>query len=306
MIISASRRTDIPAFYADWMLTRLREGFVVVPHPRRPDHFRRVSLGRNVVDCLVFWSKNPAPMLKRLEELKMLGYPFYFQFTITPYGKELEPGLPPKREILNTFRTMSRRIGCERVVWRYDPILMSNRFSVSDHVDAFSKMAAYLSGFTDQCIISFLDIYRKNARRLNVKGIRAPTVEEVETLAASFAGIARRSGFSLATCCEKWDLSRYDIGHARCIDPIRIVRLLGAPIRERKHKGQRADCGCVESVDIGCYDSCANDSSYRVTTGMSRHDPHSPLLIGQLPENACITEKHIFSSLDQQTTIYGV
>lgn len=299
MIVSASRRTDIPAFYADWMLRRLQVGYAVVPHPRLPNHYSRVSLGRNAVDCLVFWSKNPAPMLKRLKELEVLGYPFYFQFTITPYGKDIEPFLPPKQQILDTFRMISRRIGSERVVWRYDPILLSDRFSIADHKEAFGRMAAYLSGFTDQCVISFLDIYRKNARCLGARGIREPTAEEVEALSESFAGIAERTGFTLATCCEKWNLSHWGISHASCIDPIRIARLLGTPIQEKKHKGQRPECRCMESVDIGCYDSCANGCFYcyanaspsHAAAGASRHDPHSPLLIGWLPENAYVTEK---------------
>ena len=152
MIISASRRTDIPAYYPDWFYNRIRDGYVCVRNPMNFHQVSRISLSPDVVDGIVFWTKNPRPLMSRLEELR--AYPFYFQFTLTPYGKDVEPGVPNKNDvILPAFQELSRQIGPERVIWRYDPILFTDRYTMDYHITFFSQLARRLEGYTRKCML---------------------------------------------------------------------------------------------------------------------------------------------------------
>lgn len=169
MILSASRRTDIPNYYSDWFLNRIREGFLYVRNPMNPRQVSRIELSPELVDCIVFWTKNPEPMLKRLGELDT--YPYYFQFTLTGYGQDIEPGVPDKRKIvIPTFQQLSTSIGLNRVIWRYDPILFTPMYTPEYHLRAFSYIAEALKGFTNRCVISFVDRYAKNSKNLKQLG----------------------------------------------------------------------------------------------------------------------------------------
>lgn len=163
MILSASRRTDIPNYYMDWFLRRIREGYVDVRNPINPHQISRIALSPSVVDCIVFWTKNPENMLPHLGELA--AYPYYVQFTLTSYGRDIEPNLPDKKDrLIPTFQALSSKIGKERVVWRYDPIFLNQRYTVSYHLAAFSEIARRLRGYTERVVISFIDLYAKTKR----------------------------------------------------------------------------------------------------------------------------------------------
>ena len=170
MIISASRRTDIPAFYTPWFMNRVRAGFVDAINPFNRKQVSRISLRPEDVDCIVFWTKNAAPMLPHLAELSAM-YPFYFQFTITPYGHDVEPGLPDKREVIRTFQQMSQQLSKTRMVWRYDPILLNDHYTIERHLHDFAVMLEMLAPYTDRCVISFLDLYRKTERNTKLEGV---------------------------------------------------------------------------------------------------------------------------------------
>lgn len=237
MIVSISRRTDLPALYPDWLMNRLREGFVLVRQPYRPHRISRVELRPEKAECLVFWSKNPAPLLPRLEEIRRMGYHFYFQFTLNPYGPPLEAGLPPLADRLDTFRRLSETVGPERVIWRYDPVIFGAGWDAPRHGAAFEKLAAALEGFSSRCIFSFLDWYPGMQGRMKGLAVQPDGVQR-RHVAAAFAASARAHGFSLSTCCEpEEDLRDLDIGRAACIDPGLIEALLGCPIRRRKDPG---------------------------------------------------------------------
>jgi len=163
MIISVSRRTDIPAFYSDWFFKRLEEGFVLVRNPMNPQQVSKVSLSKAVVDCFVFWTKNPKSMLEKLPLLA--GYDYYFQFTLNPYDQEIEVNLPKKAEIIKTFIELSNLIGKDRVIWRYDPILLTDKITIGDHLEYFNILAGQLGDYTRKCVISFLDQYQKNGAK---------------------------------------------------------------------------------------------------------------------------------------------
>lgn len=262
MIISASRRTDIPAFHAEWMMQRLRLGEVLVPNPMRPSQVSRIALDRDSVDAIVFWTKNPAPLLRHLDAIERQGYAFYFLFTLNPYGPSLEPGVPRLEERLACFRALARRLGAERVVWRYDPIVLTPHVTASWHEEAFGRLAASLRGFTTRCIFSFLDDYRKIRSRMRPTGYQLPQPAAMEAIAGSMAATARKAGISLATCSEALDLTSLGITKARCIDPDLITLLTGKPAPTRKDPRQRPHCHCIPSRDIGTYTPCPHHCLY--------------------------------------------
>ena len=221
MIISASRRTDIPAFYTPWFMNRVRAGFVDAINPFNRKQVSRISLRPEDVDCIVFWTKNAAPMLPHLAELSAM-YPFYFQFTITPYGHDVEPGLPDKREVIRTFQQMSQQLSKTRMVWRYDPILLNDHYTIERHLHDFAVMLEMLAPYTDRCVISFLDLYRKTERNTKPLALHPLGIPEMNALAEGFARLAKGSGVTLQSCSEAIDLAAYGIEHGACIDKERI------------------------------------------------------------------------------------
>jgi hypothetical protein len=262
MIISASRRTDIPAFRGDWFMECLRAGEALVTNPVNKAQVSRIALTPEQVDCIVFWTKNPSGFLRRLDELDRRGYRYYFQFTLTPYDRDIEPNLPEKSALLAAFCELSDRIGKERVIWRYDPILLTRTCTVSYHAAQFERFAAVLAGKTDTCVISFVDAYGFLNGTFAELGIREPEIDEIHGLAGLLGPLARNYGLSLVSCCEKADLSAYDIGASKCIDEQRINRLFGLDLRYKKDPGQRGECCCMVSRDIGSYRSCRHGCRY--------------------------------------------
>ncbi|GKH45678.1 DUF1848 domain-containing protein [Anaerotruncus massiliensis (ex Togo et al. 2019)] len=307
MILSVSRRTDIPAYYSAWFLNRLAEGFVLVPNPHNPRQLSRIPLSPETVDCIVFWTKNPTPMLDALPRIEAAGYPFYFQFTLTPYGPRTEPGLPPKEELVRAFWALSRRLGPKRVVWRYDPVMVDGRYPTAWHLERFEALCNALEGAAERCVFSFVDPYRHTGG-----AYRETTRSECLDVAGGFGEIAARHGFSLFTCAETIDLSAFGIGHAACIDPELVGGILGCPVKAAKDPGQRPACGCCESVDIGAYNTCPGGCAYcYATTGRAAalrcaaaHDPAAPMLTGWPRGGERISDRAAKSLKTAQTTLY--
>jgi len=261
MIVSASRRTDIPAFHADWFFERLKEGHALSVNPMNPKQVRQVDLSPEAVDGFVFWTKNPQPMLSRLGRLS--PYPFYFQCTITGHGQDLEPCVPGKEApVPPAFLALADAIGPQRFIWRYDPICLSPLYTVEYHTQRFDAMARILSGRAQRCTISFLDIYAKTSKRLAQQGIRPPSEAEAMALAASFAKSAREAGMHVAACAEEMDLAAFGIGRGRCIDAELLMALSGRKISRAKDPAQRPACGCARSADIGTYGTCGHGCVY--------------------------------------------
>jgi DNA repair photolyase len=260
MIISASRRTDIPAFYTEWFFDRIKEGFVLVRNPMNNSQIRNVPLTPDMVDCIVFWSKNPKAIIPFLDKLD--AYHYYFQFTLNPYAQDIEPNLPGKNEIIDTFKELSNKLGSHRVIWRYDPILLNSQYTISYHVDNFCKMVYQLKGYTEKVTISFIDFYSKIERAMSRHEIKTIETEAKHEIAKEFAGIALENSLAIDTCAEDIDLSQYGITHARCIDGDLIERITGHSVNEKKDKSQRPECGCTASVDIGAYNTCSHGCVY--------------------------------------------
>jgi DNA repair photolyase len=260
MIISASRRTDIPAFYGKWFTERIKEGYTEVRNPYNPNLIRKISLQPADVDCIVFWTRNPGPFLKVLPLLR--PYPFYFLFTITPYGHDLEPKVPDKNSIGETFRRLSDIIGKERVIWRYDPIIFSDTMDLYYHIRVFEDMAKALSACTSKCVISFLTFYNKIVRKLMDHKIRQPETQEMTSLMKSLSHIGHAYGLEIASCASEIAGEEYGVKPNRCIDNEFISHLSGKILPYSKDKNQRVACGCHESVDIGTYNSCGYQCLY--------------------------------------------
>ena len=297
MIISASRRTDIPAYYADWFLKRIEARHVLVRNPMNPRRVSRVDLSPDAVDGIVFWTKNPLPMRGGLGALK--DYRYYFQFTLTAYDTDVEANLPPKPALVDAFKALSDGIGREKVIWRYDPILLNPRYTETYHIRQFEQLARRLAGYTEKCTISFIDFYPKIAGAVKALGLTPIPDEQKRQLAKSLSEIASSYGLGLDACAEALDLSDLGIGRARCIDAQLIGRITGRPVSARKDRNQRPACGCAESADIGAYNTCAhgcrycyaNHSAGTVEYNRRLYDADAPLLCSRLGEDDTIHDR---------------
>ena len=309
MIISASRRTDIPAHYGAWFMNRVRQGFCITPNPFNPRQVGRLDLSPENVDAFVFWTKNPAPFLPHLDELDRAGFHYYFLFTLNDYPADLEPGVPPLSERIDTFCRLSQRLRRTRVIWRYDPIIISNRTGFGHHRRAFERLAEDLSGYTFRCIVSILYPYRKTVRRLNrlaASGWRFdfdPWADQGLTgLLADMAGIAATHDMEMMSCAEPRDLTGISILPGCCIDGNLINSLRGENRPWHRDPGQRKHCGCAPSRDLGMNDSCLTNCPYCYATvseqaaadRFQRHDENSPQMIGYPPVEDSAVQGRLF------------
>jgi len=310
MIISASRRTDIPSYYSDWFFNRIKERFVYVRNPMNIHQISKISLEPDLVDCIVFWSKNPKPMIEKLQLID--EYSYYFQFTLNPYERDIEINLPFKKEIIETFKKLSDKIGPEKVIWRYDPILLNDKYTLSYHIDNFEKLASILNGYTEKVIFSFIDFYKRITENIKLINAFEITTEEKNIIAEKFSGIAKKNNLLIDTCAEDIDLSRYGISHARCIDDRLISKIIGYNFIAEKDKNQRLECGCIKSIDIGEYNSCSNGCVYcyanysrtLVEKNIKKHLYLSPLLIDEIKSDDIIKDRKMVSNKTFQTELF--
>lgn len=300
MILSVSRRTDIPNYYSDWFFNRVKAGFVNVRNPLNTHQISQIKITPDIVDCIVFWTKNPIPIMARLDELN--GYQYYFQFTLTGYGNDVEKNLPDKKTMMiPAFRKLSQNIGKDKIIWRYDPIFFSKRYTMNYHLKAFKHIAESLKGFTNQCVISFVDTYAKNKNKLEQLLNTELHEQELRKFAKELSEIANKNHILLSSCAEKIDLSELGIRHNCCIDKDLIENIIGCKLKVSKDKNQRKECGCIESVDIGTYNTCkngcvycyANYSQVSVERNALKFNPLSPLLCGEVTAEDKINQKDV-------------
>jgi len=296
MIISASRRTDIPAFYAEWFINRIRAGFCTVPNPFNPRQISRVSLLPEDVDVIVFWTRNPKPLIPYLDELDHRSYRYYFQYTLLGYPRAIDVKGPNRETAMATFQALGQRIGPERLIWRYDPIVFSQLTGTQYHLDNYAQIAAELTGSTFRSVISVMDLYakiRKRVKKLNAQGVgivdyTGDSSQRFDDLMTSFARIAAEKDMQIQSCAEEIDLTVYGIQPGKCVDDDYIQATFGIEVGHQKDPSQRKACGCVVSKDIGMYDSCLFGCQYCYATGnferarehYEQHDPNSPSLVG--------------------------
>lgn len=313
MIISASRRTDIPSYYSEWMLNRLKEKYVLVRNPMNIHQVSKIDLSPSVVDAIVFWTKNPTPMLPYLDQIK--DHTYYFQFTLTAYGSDVEKNLPSKNKIIiPTFQQLSKEIGKEKVIWRYDPIFFNEQYSMEYHCKYFEVLASKLGDYTEKCTVSFMDMYRNTERNVKTLSIVKDTYEMQVELLQRFVEIAKEHGLYIDSCAEIGDFHSIGVEHAHCIDKERIERIGRFKLNVDKDTNQRGECGCAASIDVGAYNTCKNGCLYcyanyslnTVEKNFGMHNPHSPLLFGQIDDTDVIKERKVKSYIDNQMNLFDM
>lgn len=305
MIISVSRRTDIPAFFADWFYRRINEGFFMVRNPMNVHQVSKISISPQTVECFVFWTKNPSDIfISNLKKLDELDYKYYFQFTISSYAQDVEKNVPHKKEIIEKFIKLSKLIGKEKIIWRYDPIILTKKYDFDYHKKYFSYLADKLSNYTNKVIISFIDCYPKIKKRLLDEHISELNQEQMRSLSLELKKIAQKNHLKIESCSEKINLDDIGIPHGHCIDGELINLICGKKYVFTKDKNQRKECGCVTSIDVGSYNTCKHNCSYCYATWNYRVsnevDSLSPILGSSLCDGDKITDRKV-PVLNEQT-----
>ena len=310
MIINTGARTDTAQWYAPWLLNRFEEGFVLVRNPLYPHKVSRYELDPSVVDCVVFCSKNYAPLLPQLHRITS-RFNTHFHYTITAYGPDIEPEVPDLEESVRTLYDLERLVGAQRICWRYDPVLLTGTYTIERHLQTFSWLAERLAGHVDRCIFSFVEMYQKLEH--NFPELEPISPEDRDRLAAGLGAIAARRNLCIQTCGNNGVWSQYGIGRSACMTLQMLGAANGVTFKDLKHLGQRVGCGCYRARDIGAYDSCPNGCRYcyanrdhakALDNYLHAHDPQSPLLLGALSADDEVTsakQQSLLTRNDQLT-----
>ncbi|ENM5740433.1 DUF1848 domain-containing protein [Vibrio mimicus] len=264
MIISASRRTDIPAFYMKWFLQKLKNETVIVRNPFNKNQQKKISLARDDVDFIVFWTRDARKLLRNIDELNSYNIPYYVNYTITGYGREVEVNARELDESIETIIRLSEKIGKSRIIWRYDPIIISNKINYKWHEDNFTKILSKTKIYINRIIISIIDEYRNNKKNLSNIGILSPTehINNYNLVVNMIAENCRVHNVIVQSCSEEL-IPQEIIPAGACIDPSIIY---GNIITSRKDHGQRRCCKCYPSIDIGEYNTCFYGCKYCYAT----------------------------------------
>ena len=295
MIINTGGRTDTVQYFTPWLLKRFAEGYVYSRNPLFQNKVTRYELTPDKVDCVQFCSKNYEPILDHLQPI-ISRFPTYFHYTITAYGKDVEPGVPTIEKSMETLKKLSAIVGRQRLAWRYDPVLLTDKYTIDRHLGTFESMAKELTPYVDRCIFSFVEMYKKV--EVNMPELIPLSVEDMDILARGFGEIAAKYGLYMQTCGNNGDYSRFGIHSSGCMTLDMIGQANDIEFRNLKHKGMRQGCGCIETLDIGAYDTCLNGCKYcyankrpqKAVENYKDHDPDSPLLLGHLKDTEVIQQ----------------
>ena len=309
MILNTGSRTDIPAYYSGWFYNRINEGYVLTRNPFNPNLVLKYELNPQIIDILSFCTKNPKPMLNRLNELDL--YRQFWFITLTPYGKDIEPNVPNKLDVLDSIKELSNIIGYKNVSLRYDPIFINDKYSMNYHIRAFNKILSELEGKINFCVISFIDLYEKTKR--NFPEVKEVSVIEQEYLTEQFVQIAKKYNIEIHTCCENSSLARLGVNVSGCM----TKEIFETVFNERliipnSKKSVRDGCDCLLGSDIGMYNTCLHGCKYcyanydmnLVKQNYLRHNPNSPLLIGELKKEDIIIQAKHESYISNQLTLF--
>lgn len=284
MILNTGQRTDIPAFYPGWLANRIKEGFVCVRNPYNPVQVSRYVINPEVVDVIGFCTKNPEPFFPYLDLVKDYGQFWYV--TINPYGKDIEPNVPNKDQVIETFKYLSGEVGTKAIGWRYDPIFVNDKYTVEYHIESFEKMASLLDGYTKVVVISFIDLYEKVKR--NFPEVRAVSEKDRLLLGKEIIKIAGEHGMLVKPCGEGDFLEEFGADCRGCMTIADYEWAIGQKFDAPKLKSPRSECACYLTCDIGAYDTCghlcrycyANNDTNQVKINIEKHDDDSPFLVG--------------------------
>ena len=294
MILNTGLRTDIPGFFSEWFYNRIDDGFVYVRNPYAKNQIYSYRLDPELIDCIIFCTKNPKPMFENLEKIDKFNQ--YWHITITPYEKEIEPNVPPMNDVLESFKYLSKKLGKENVTLRYDPIFINEKYTLEKHIESFEYIINSLSDYTTEAIISFIDLYEKTKR--NFPKAREVTKDERLKLGKEFAQIGKKNNITIKTCVEGTELDKFGIDSSGCMTKEVIERAINKNLNIPKQKARNGECYCLLNNDIGEYNTCghgclycyANSNKRLVKRNLKLHDPKSPILIGEIKEDDIIKE----------------
>jgi len=311
MIINTGGRTDIVQYFTPWLLKRFEEGYVLSRNPRFPDTVNRYELTPEKVDCVVFCSKNYGPILDDLHEITD-RFNTYFFYTITAYGKDVEPGVPSIEDSIRTLKRLSEQVGRKRVVWRYDPVLLTEKYTIERHLETFGQLAKELSPYVSKCIFSFVQYYDKVP--FNMPELIPFRGDDRERIAEGLGRIAEQNDLPIQACLCELDLSRFGVSQKACMTLDEMGEANGVEFRNIPHKGMRKGCHCIESRDIGWYDTCLNGCKYcyankdpkRASDNYKDHDVDSPLLLGHLKESDKVQDGNQDSFLKKRPNLISL
>lgn len=306
MILNTGLRTDIPGFFSEWFYNRIDEGFVYVRNPYAKNQIYSYRLDPELIDCIIFCTKNPKPMFENLEKIDKFNQ--YWHITITPYEKEIESNVPPVDDVLESFKYLSKRLGKENVTLRYDPIFINEKYTLGKHLESFEYIINSLSGYTTEAIISFIDLYEKTKR--NFPKAREVTKDERLKLGEEFARIGNENNIKIKTCVEGTELDKFGIDSSGCMTKEVIERAINKNLNIPKQKARNGECYCLLNNDIGEYNTCnhgclycyANSNKRLVKRNLKLHDPKSPILIGEIKEDDIIIERKQESCISNEKT----
>lgn len=290
MILNISGRTDVVAFYSEWLLNRLEEGYVDVRNPFNPKMVSRILM--EDVDLLFFCTKNPLPILDKLNKINKK---MYFHITLTSYKKDIEPNVPSKNDIIEGIKKLSKQIGKENIVIRYDPIFINDKYTIDYHIKAFKRICELLDGYISKILISFIDDYKNVRNNFKILKYKKFEEEDYKRIGTSFSSIAKSHNIVVHTCAEDKNLVEYGFIKDECMSKELAFKLTGKIYKKWKAR-KNVPCKCIEMADIGVYNSCkhfckycyANFDEKQVIDNFKNHNPKSSLLIGELEEDDII------------------
>lgn len=309
MILNTGGRTDTVQYYSEWLLNRFREGYVLSRNPIRPEIVNRIELNPDVLDVVVFCSKDYSPILSRLHEITN-RFHCYFHYTITAYGEDIEPRVPSIEKSIETLKRLADQVGPEKIAWRYDPVLLTPKYTSARHLDTFGMMARELSPYVDRCIFSFVQMYKK--LETNMPELKLVSEEDKLVLAEGMGRIAKEHGLWLQSCASRDDYERFGIHKSGCMTAEIFNRSLGLHFKKTPHEGNRPVFFCIESRGLGDYDSCPNGCRYcyankdhaKAMQNYLTHDPQSPLLLGHLLPTDIVKPLKQESFLTDEPTLF--
>ena len=309
MILNTGGRTDTVQYYSEWLLNRFREGYALSRNPLFPSIVNRIELDPETVDVVVFCSKDYSPILDRLHEISD-RFNCYYHYTITAYGTDIEPQVPSIERSIDTCKRLSALVGKEKVAWRYDPVLLTDKYTIARHLETFEAMALELAPHVDRCIFSFVEMYKK--LEVNMPGLRPVSEADKLTLARGLGAIAKRHGLWLQTCATRENYEQFGIHTSGCMTTEIFSKALGLDFKKAPHKGNRAGCLCMESRGLGDYNSCPNGCRYcyanknhaKALQNYYTHDPKSPLLLGHLLPSDTIQPSRQVSLLNREPSLF--
>lgn len=295
MIINTGGRTDTVNYFSDWLIKRFEEGFVYSRNPLFPNTVYKYNLNPEIVDCVIFCSKNYKPILEKLRKISD-KYNVFCHYTITAYDKDIEPNVPNLEESIETLIKLSQIVGEQRIAWRYDPILLTTNYTIEKHIQTFEYLAKNISPHIAFCIFSFVEMYKKLEK--NMPEIIPFSDTDKKVILKALGQISKKYNMKIQTCASGEDFSQYGIYQSGCITSEILKRANNIEFKKIAHKGNRKNCKCMPSRDIGAYDTCLNGCKYCYANknpdiaykNFKLHNPNSPLLLGDLKETDTIIE----------------